>query len=244
MAKRRRRSIVSDNPHVAEMQKAFEHHRYYQDVGKSFEECLEIWAIELLATTGMCSDELLARYKKIVESLSGIERSEIEQLSIMLTQAVVFELERGGPRDILGELYEGLDITNGHIGQYFTPNNVCELMSQMAFTGDVAAQVEKTGYISVYDPAVGSGRMLLAFTKCVEADGSIDYHKHVYMEAIDIDIRCVWMTFIQLSMYGIPARVFHGNALSSAPKTVWRTPDYIFGRWEEKIYPPESGSES
>jgi hypothetical protein len=39
------------------------------------------------------------------------------------------------------------------------------------------------------------------------------------------------MTYIQLSLYGIPAIVRHGNSLTMQSWSQWLTPVYIMGGW-------------
>lgn len=49
--------------------------------------------------------------------------------------------------------------------------------------------------------------------------------------AVDIDIRCAMMTYIQLSYLGIPAVVIHGDTLSAKEFTRFYTPVYILNNW-------------
>lgn len=65
--------------------------------------------------------------------------------------------------------------------------------------------------------------------------------------ATDVDIKCVWMTYLQLSLYGIPAVVIHGNSLSMQEHSRWYTPVYILDGWvwrqtcgnDDKRYPED-----
>ena len=49
--------------------------------------------------------------------------------------------------------------------------------------------------------------------------------------AVDIEIRAVHMAYIQLSLYGIPAVVIHGNTITCQEYNRWYTPMYIHGNW-------------
>ena len=40
-------------------------------------------------------------------------------------------LDENPDQDFLGELYMNLDLGNEHAGQFFTPYNVCRMMSEM-----------------------------------------------------------------------------------------------------------------
>ena len=64
-------------------------------------------------------------------------------------------------------------------------------------------RVDENGSVSVMDPAVGSGVMLLAFAKVVDAElGRWGFHK-LRLYGQDTDQRCVFMCKIQLRMNGL-----------------------------------------
>ena len=79
--------------------------------------------------------------------------------------------------DVLGEFFEQ-HISNGRNGQFFTPNNVCELMASISHTEHVRSTETKEP-IRVLDPTCGSGRMLLASHR-------LNSHGYEYY-GIDID---------------------------------------------------------
>ena len=51
----------------------------------------------------------------------------------------------------------------------------------------------------------------------------LDYHKKIFFVAQDIDIRCVWMAYIQFCLHGIPAVVLQGNSLTEEVNSCWYT---------------------
>ena len=52
----------------------------------------------------------------------------------------------------------------------------------------------------------------------------------------DLDIRCVHMTYIQLSLYGIPAIVVQQNSLSREMfGKPWYTPIFTVNGWKYKM---------
>ena len=63
--------------------------------------------------------------------------------------------------------------------------------------------VQEKGCITVCDPAVGSGVMLLAFAKVVHAEMGRPALSKVRFYGTDIDQRCVLMCRIQLRMNGL-----------------------------------------
>ena len=81
------------------------------------------------------------------------------------------------------------------------------------------SKIEKDVY-TVMEPACGAGTMIIASAWAMQKN-HIDYRKHSLFVAKDIDIRCVWMTYIQTLLYGIPAIVIHGNSLTSEEWSHW-----------------------
>ena len=107
-------------------------------------------------------------------------------------------------RDILGTLFMRLDVNSVRAGQFMTPWPVAEMMARMQFDRDsFQAIIRERGTVSVCDPAVGSGVMLLAFAKVVhEAFGHWGTDR-LRLHGTDIDARCVSMCRIQLRMNGL-----------------------------------------
>ena len=106
--------------------------------------------------------------------------------------------------DILGSLFMRLDVKSAAAGQYFSPFGIAEMMAKMQFDKDpFLALVREKGTVSIYDPAVGSGVMLLAFAKTVFSELGLEGLKHLQLYGTDIDRRCVLMCRIQLRMNGL-----------------------------------------
>lgn len=97
-----------------------------------------------------------------------------------------------------------LDIKSVRAGQFFTPWPVAEMMALVSLDkDDFKNTVSKKGSISIQDPAVGSGVMLLAYAKVVnDSFGRWGLHK-LRLYGQDIDERCVLMCKIQLRMNGL-----------------------------------------
>lgn len=125
------------------------------------------------------------------------------------------------PCDILGDIYHELRLNNEWNGQYFTPDHICRLMAQIVRPVD--EYPEKDGPITINEPTCGSGTMIIGAVWAMKQKG-FDYRHKSFFVAQDIDIRCVWMAYIQLSLYGIPAVVIHGNTLTMDEWSRWYTP--------------------
>lgn len=125
-----------------------------------------------------------------------------------------------GYEDVLGPVAAELEALNAGAGQFFTPWEVCRLMAGM--TTDLTPLNDKP-YMTVMEPAAGSGAMVLAVADTLRTQGhSPTLQMHV--TAVDIDVNCVHMAYLQMALAGIPARVVHGNALTREEWGSWHTP--------------------
>lgn len=146
-----------------------------------------------------------------------------EMLGLLL-DAISKYSHAGQLEDILGTIFEQLGSGSKAMGQDFTPASVCRLMAGL--TG-VPAE-EKV--VTLNEPSCGSGSMILAYAEMMQKHGR-NYCSELVVLAQDLDIHCVLMAYIQLSLYGIPAVVLHGNTITTEEFDRWYTPIYILDRW-------------
>ncbi|WP_299846403.1 N-6 DNA methylase [uncultured Paracoccus sp.] len=118
----------------------------------------------------------------------------------------------GGGVDFIGEVAGAIGALDARLGQFFTPYEVSRLMAEMSL-GDVAAQIEAQGFITVQEPAAGAGGMVLAMADALEGQG-FDPARHVWVEAVELSRSTFHMAYIQIASRGIAGRVIHGNSLT------------------------------
>ena len=112
-----------------------------------------------------------------------------------LIQLQVYETPYSDP---LGEYYMQ-NISNGKNGEYFTPEPVCQMMAQMQGNQD------SIHLKTAFDPACGSGRMLLAFAK-LNPDN--------YFFGSELSNTCAKMAVINFFLNGLRGEVAWMNSLS------------------------------
>lgn len=177
---------------------AFEHgtvfgHMHAYDLYRAWLEA--VWAFLNAAQDPQGFQECLDRY-------SRAEGEEFGRLLELYAEAA----DDDPFRDILGELFMRLDVKSTRAGQYFTPWDIAEMMARMQFDRAVfEQQVQENGIVTVCDPAVGSGVMLLAFAKVVHDELGRWGTGKLRLYGQDIDLRCVNMCRIQLRMNGLDA---------------------------------------
>lgn len=157
-------------------------------------------------------DERERRYLRIIQKYNKREQALFPELAAHTVMA----LEENPEQDFLGSIFMDLNLGSESGGQFFTPYHVCQLMADITI-GDVAAQVEKNGYVTIHDPCCGAGATLIAGVhsarKQLEKVG-LNFQNHVLVAAQDIDEIVALMCYIQLSLLGVAAYIKVGNALT------------------------------
>lgn len=165
-----------------------------------------------------------------METIDRYDKSEIELFPQMLAH-LIGELERHAERpvDVLGVIFHELELHNKYKGQFFTHQTICDMMGKMSLGEDDKA-IAENGYLTVCEPCCGSGAMIFGFAKAMQ-DCKLDYQRQMTVTATDVDLKCVYMTYLQLSLYGIPAVVIHGDSISMKEWSRWYTPAYMLDGW-------------
>lgn len=172
-------------------------------------------------------EELELKYKNTVNKYT---KEQAEEFSILLA-FLVSALEQEH-QDFLGEVFMQLNLGNANNGQFFTPYRVSKMMSKI--TGFHVKKYEGSEIMTLCEPCCGSGGMIIAFAEAL-LEQNINYQHCLYVEATDIDEMCFKMTYIQLSLLGIPTKVIWGNSLSMRYNEVLYTPFYFLGDFRRKL---------
>lgn len=140
--------------------------------------------------------------------------------------------------DILGPFYETEHLGNSHLGQFFTPTHISDLMAEISLEDEQTLKniIAQRGFISMTEPTCGAGGMILSLAKALQKR-NINYQQDLLVESTDISDVCAYMTYIQLSLYGIPATVYCGDTLSQNIRFKLETPLFFIQYWKfEKFY--------
>ena len=107
------------------------------------------------------------------------------------------------------------------------------MMAEINFI-DLKNEVDNKGFITLAEPCCGSGGMIIAYAETMKEKG-YNYQHQLYVEAVDIDEICFKMAYIQLSLYGIPAKVVRGDSITLRFFEVLYTPFYFLSNFEYKL---------
>lgn len=146
-------------------------------------------------------------YAQCIKRLGGVDKPA-KCFAIM-----VEALERDPEQDFLGELYMELNLGNHWKGQFFTPYHICDFMAKIT-EGDIDGEIEKKGFISIFDPACGAGATLIAAANNAKK-AKHNFQNHILFVGQDIDRIVGMMCYIQLSLLGCAGYICIGNTLTN-----------------------------
>lgn len=127
--------------------------------------------------------------------------------------------------DWLGDLYMQSNTQSSKAGQFFTPFCISKLCAEVDISPNIVEEAkQKDKIITICEPTVGAGGMVLAALDVLYNKHRFNYSRNVYVDCGDIDKRCVHMTYLQLALAGVPAVVWHRNALSLETWDCYHTP--------------------
>jgi len=197
-----------------------------------FEDWLKISAIAISnAVDWQFRDEREKEYFEIIKKYNKGELNRLADCLGILVKSLDKSFNTVGYYDLLGKVFHALELHNKYHGQFFTPFHICECMGRMNLgDGDL---LNEQDFISCLEPCIGSGGLVLGLAKAMQVK-DFNPQQQLLVTGVDIDIKCVCMAYLQLSLFGIPAVVIHGNSLTVEQWSVWRTPAYILGFWETK----------
>lgn len=221
--------VIDDQKELVKLLNSFYgRHSHWQ----VFSDFCEIGAITFSNAVDLAQrDKREERYLQIVK---GYSREELDKFARGLGH-LTMALEEGF-RDVLGRTFHDLELHNKWAGQFFTPYDVSRMMAAMTVGDgeDIRARIAARGFVTAQEPAVGSGAMVIALAQ-VMRDAGINYQQHLHVTAIDVDLKCVHMAYLQFSLLHIPAVIIHGNTLSLEEYSHWYTPAHIMGGWNWKL---------
>ncbi len=158
------------------------------------------------------SDEDYQRLEaKYFEAIKGYTADELTTMAHMMSMTLL--AHRTEFCDFLGELAGENELLNQDGGQFFTPYSLCSLMAQTSLM-DASKIVEEQGLITISDPAVGGGAMLIASAEELLRQ-KIDPRSCAQFDAVDVSRNAFNMAYIQLSALDLQAMVRHGDTLST-----------------------------
>ena len=173
-------------------------------------------AFRILVTCAACALTVGQQEDLYLQTIKGLDRHDLETIchSFALLQQ---DMQQRPYRDLLGPVYMeiGHQLDRKHGAEFFTPHAISYLMAKMTYGQNTHSMFPADKPLDCGEPACGSGGMILAATQVFVEAGISPLHTR--WVAQDISNTSCYSTFVNTSLWGIPALVKCGNTLSSDP---------------------------
>lgn len=190
-----------------------------------FYDFVEIFAITLENAVNF-SQERENKYLDIVKRYTRDELDKLTEMAACVTLGLSARFS-----DFLGEVFQGLQLNDKKgKGQCFTPYSVGKAMAQITFTKEhVDTLLKDKDYITINDSCIGGGSLVIGALEALKELG-YNYQRMCLVVANDLDKRCVYMSYIQLSLLGCPAIIAVGDTLKQEFSEYHYTSFYFLNR--------------
>jgi len=167
----------------------------------------------------------LAAQTREAEYLAEAKRWTKPELTLFAEAlgCLTHEMEQKPFEDVLGTHYMEFALSQKGQqwnGEFHTPKTICDFMARLTFD---PATMPAEGPIAVCEPACGAGAMILSLGEaCPPA-----VRRRLRVTAIDINATACDMCFINTTLWGIPARVIHGDTIALKFHSAWSNIHYL-----------------
>lgn len=196
-----------------------------------FYDFVELFAIALENAVNF-SQKREDRYLEIVKGYTKEELDKLIEMSVCVTLGLEAKYS-----DFLGEVFQDLQLNDKKgKGQCFTPFSVSRAMADMTFTKEMVDKaIKEKGILTINDPCVGGGSLPIAAMNTLKNLG-YNYQRDVLVVANDLDKRCVLMSYIQLSLLGVPAVIMEGDTLKQEFYETHYTPFFYLNQKAQSVF--------
>lgn len=212
-----------NSTHLKDFTKLYENLSMVYGSSTVFMDMVKMFAISLYNSFAI--NEIME--KEYLRTINSYKKEHQALFPQIFAHLIMMYEESGDIIDILGPLYEQSNLGNKHLGQFFTPSHISDFMAEITLQNEeeIKTLIDKNGYITMNEPTCGAGGMILSFAKSLK-NKNINYQKDLLVIANDISDICAYMTYIQLSLYEIPAIVYCEDTLSQELRFKMETPRY------------------
>lgn len=169
-----------------------------------FSDWIKCTALAIMQSVWFSED----REQIYLNTIKGYNGGDFSDMCAWLSETIDYEMT-----DVLGNLFMQSGWGNKNTGQFFTPYDVSLMSAQMLMT-----DLPDKKYITLNEPSAGAGGMVIAAAEVIKNSGR-NYQHYLRVVAQDLDWNAVYMCYIQLSLYGIDAKVVQGDSLLGKPFT-------------------------
>ena len=234
MVKENRTKPVTLAEPVTDFIKRFEKLRYNHNAFSVFSDFLALSALDI-SNAVYPNEDRKGEYQRVISKYNAEEQTLLAEM----LGCIVQEMEPAAGitpnyHDVLGELFHSLNLQDEWIGQFFTPQDISTMMGLIT-AGDFEEKIAKRGYIKMLEPCIGGGSTVIGAVNAMFQKG-YNPCKQLFVTGYDLDPRCIHMSYIQLSLMGIPAMIQQRNSLTlETYSDYWYTPVFVLDGWADRL---------
>lgn len=164
-----------------------------------------------------CALAMQTREEEYLEIAGRYKREELDEFAKAMGY-LVNEMEDNPFTDVLGPYYCEVQskFTRDTGGEFYTPQEIGDLMAKITIN---AEQVIKEGKpVTICDPASGSGGPILSVAEEFAHAGAVDLMR---VTCQDISKAACNMAYVNMTLWGIPARIIWGDTLRATVNGQW-----------------------
>lgn len=203
---------------------------YKHTIAKVFYDFIAMTALNISIGISLNPEEIKNRIEQLKKISDNYDKNEMELFNTFKLE-IANEYQNNRYQDVLGTLFQELNLTNEYKGQFFTPYELSYCMNKITFDKSL---LKERDFIHCYEPAVGSGGFVIASCQIAEELG-YNYAEKLIWTVNDVDLMCVYMSFIQLNLIGAAALIQHCNTLSMKVFDRFYTLGYILNRCSQRL---------
>ncbi|ASJ22504.1 type I restriction endonuclease subunit M [Brachyspira hampsonii] len=203
---------------------------YKHTIAKVFYDFIAMTALNIAIGISLNMEDKEKRIEQFKKIAVTYDENEMEFFNAFKL-GLVNEYQSNRYQDVLGVLFQELELKNDFKGQFFTPYELSYCMNKINFDKSL---LESKSFIYCNEPAAGSGGIVIASCQIVEELG-YNYAEKLIWNINDLDLMCVYMSFIQLNLIGASALIQHCNTLSMEVFDRFYTLGYILNRCGERL---------
>lgn len=165
------------------------------------------YALKKRVSTPDVADQCEEQYMKIVE-LCRYKESMTTIAHMMGSMTLCIQETMS---DFMGPVFMEL-MADSHRGQFFTPDSVCDLMSELTLSG-IKDTLHTQSHVWIDEPACGAGAMVLSACRYLVRSGH-DHTTKAMFRLADLDQTAYMIAYIQMELAGVSAVINHQNTLT------------------------------
>lgn len=108
--------------------------------------------------------------QEYLRTINSYEKKHQEIFPKMFRELIMIYEEADDIIDVLGPFYERENLSDNHLGQFFTPSHISDFMSEITMEDEknLKKMIKERGFITMSDPTCGAGRYVIIICKSIK----------------------------------------------------------------------------